>query len=96
MKPIDGYDHFCAYCVVCFCGVFVLFFGCLVCLSFLFCWHGGSLALNVDIVRFRCGAGVATFPTKSFSYFLGDFVLFWSSLILFTLAISSYMSVSAR
>ena len=97
MKPIDGYDHLCAYCVVCFYGVFVLLFGCLVCLCFfLFCWHGGSPAHNVDIVRFRCGGGVATLPTKSFSCFLGDFVLFWSTLIPFTLPISLYISVSAR
>ena len=79
-----------------FCGVFVLLFGCLVCLCFLFCWHGGSPAPNVDIVRFRCWRGVATLPTKSFSCFLGDFVLFWSTLIPFTLAISLYMSVRAR
>ena len=70
MKPIDGYDHLCAYCVVCFCGVFVLLFGCLVCLFFvLFCWHSGSPTPNVDIVKFRCGVGGATLPTKSFSYF---------------------------
>jgi len=72
VKPIDGYDRLCAYCVVCFCGVSVLLFGCPVCLCFLFFWHGGSPAPNMDIVRFRCGEGVATLPTKSFScFFLG-------------------------
>ena len=95
MKPIDGYDHLCTYCVVCFCGVFVLLFGGLVCLCSLFCWCCGSLPHYEDIVRFRCGGGV-TLPAKCFWCFWGDFVLFWSTLIPFTLTISLYMSVSAR
>ena len=77
-KPIDSYDHLCAYYVVCFCGVLVFLFGCLVCLCFflfLFCWHGGSPAPNVDIVRFRCGGGViAPFP---FFLFLCNFFIFF-------------------
>jgi len=73
-----------------FCIVYyVLAFG------FLFCECCGSLPHNEDIVRFRCGGGV-TLPAQFFFVFLGDFVLFWSTLIPFTLAISSYMSVSAR
>ena len=95
MKPIDGYDRLCAYCVV----LFVVFLFCVLLSSlfvFMFCWHGGSLAPNVDIVRFRCGGGVATLPAKSFSCFWGGFVLFWSTLISCTLAISLYMSVSAK
>ena len=65
---------------------YVLAFG------FLYCECCGSLPHNEDIVRFRCGGGV-TLPAKCF---WGDFVLFWSTLIPFTLAISLYMSVSAR
>ena len=81
--------------VLCYLWCFCFAFCCLVCV-FIFCWHGGSLAPNVDIVRFRCGGEVAMLPTKSFSCFLSDFVLFWSTLIPFTLPISLYMSVSAR
>jgi len=55
----------------------------------------GLLPHNEDIVRFRRGGGV-TLPAKYFCCFWGDFVLFWSTLISFTLPISLYMSVSAR
>ena len=66
----------------------------LLCFGFLFCWCCGYLTPNADIVRFRCGGG-AKLPTKCFWCFWSDFVLFWSTLISCTLAISLYMSESA-
>jgi len=93
VKSIDGYDHLCTICVV----LFVVFLFCFLLNSLFYVlstWC--SLAPNADIVRFRSGGGVATLPAKSFSCFWGGFVLFWSTLIPFTLAISLYMSVSAR
>ena len=67
----------------------------LVVFGFLFCWCRGLFTHNEDIVRFRCGGGV-TLPVKYFWCFWGDFVLFGSTLIPFTLPISLCMSVSAR
>ena len=62
---------------------------------FLFCWCHGFFTHNEDIVPLKCGGGELCSCTL-FHVFGGGFVLFWSTLISFTLAISLYTSVSAR
>ena len=39
----------------------------------MFCWCGGSLALNEDIVRSRCGGQEATLPPIEKNCFFSSF-----------------------
>jgi len=86
---ISVFVYFYSFFVSCFCIVYCVFI-----FGFLFCWCCGYLTPNADIVRFRCRGG-AKLPTKCFWCLWGDFVLFWSTLISYTLTISLYMSRNA-
>ena len=81
--------YFYSFLVLCFCIVY-----CVLAFGFLFRWCCDYLTPNVDIMRFRCEGG-AKLPTKCFWCFWSEFLIFWSTLISCTLAISLYMSRSA-
>jgi len=75
------------------------------CIGVLFFAIGGFIFFFVGVMTFsltmrtlcHLSVGMESYAlVLFFMFFGGGFVLFWSTLISFTLAISLYMSVSAR